>query len=350
MSNHIFNDLVFARAQNPTELSITGGYRVFCTEDGVGDGGVKLTHEQAYLGPDGKPRHVNGNHVHQDYEPGKLPERYVRPNGTFTPEGARMVEVHASRFVGSTKPKSAPPKVAPLANDKLKPHQTLLYASYNNRSLDLATGKWVEPEVRVPPRENDLLCGVVGVDKHGRACFDHWWICSEQFFRLIMCLRLIGINHNRTAEDVCKELSSVPYFANSFKEYDALAEERAKAEAEGRPVPDKVLVMEDFFRYATRGNSFTISSAVDKVIWALIDNDLPPMEYQTLLKSYSRSRCESYTRDPTCVHLYYALLLKFVLNTEITEHNVPKNILGPQTLKWRLPENFDKIAEFVSTM
>ena len=39
------------------------------------------------------------------------------------------------------------------------------------------------PQSAVPPREGDLLCGIVKPDATGKLCYSKWFICSEQFYR-----------------------------------------------------------------------------------------------------------------------------------------------------------------------
>lgn len=330
MPNSVLDNLVFARAHylNPNNLKVNG-YRVFDN-------------------PESKFRSgVNGDHAFTEYPAGQLPDSYLNGFGKFSTLGSKVVEVHASRFTGYTKPAHVKPCIPVYGNIAMGANHPLAFSAFNNFELNLATGEFVKPEFYVPPRENDLICGLVTKNKSANEIpsFEKWWICSEQFFKLVFVLRIIGENSFLSKTEKNNILSEVPYFANSFKEYNPTYEKNTDIST----AEENLIVTEDFNRFSNRGNNFTIGSAVNKEIWARLDNGANPMTHAELSASYIRSRCESYTRDPNCVHLYNALIRIFVFGEELTDANVPKNILGLQTLKWRIPDNFDDILKWFSS-
>lgn len=335
--------LYFRRVHNPDleTLKVTG-YDVFCQNEAC----------------------VNGDELElaQHYEPGKLPEEYKKP-GFFN----RFVEVTASFFKGVCKPQAT--KFPANDVDLLKDlnvdatssisidSRVLTYSSTNNFFLNLETGNWENLERRVVPRDGDLICGLVDGDK-----FTKWFICSEQFCRTIMLLRIAfsfddtdrckcdvtgdGPMFDDARRDELEEIAlEYPYFSSSLEEYNAATDkDLAHAEEMGITLEPK-LVRESLYRNLFRNNNTTIGSAVYKKIAAIKHNGTTPLTFKELQSAYSRSRCESYTRRPDCVHLYSALVMLFFYREPLTLENVPKNIFkNPKpwertevTLEWVVP-------------
>jgi hypothetical protein len=214
---------------------------------------------------------------------------------------------------------------------------------------------------RVPPRDGDLLCGLV--DYSNPTSFTKWFICSEQFCRTVILLQIAFANESAPPVELELIALQFSYFASLIEDYDATPAEDVKAADEMGITLEPRMQRETLRRSLMRGNTLCIGSAVHKVIAAREHNGTAPLTFTELSKTYTRSRCESYTRRPDCVHLYAALVTRFFYKeilvndadaTPTSASNVPKNINRPPrnlkpgqapprsevTLKWVVPSFF----------
>lgn len=316
-------------APDPNTIKITG-YNVYCASE------LCQTGDEPELA------------LH--YEPGNLPEDMMKP-GNFN----RFVEVVASYFKGYCKPQNTKFPYANHASDSLK----LSYSSTTNFSLNLETGKWEDTPYRVPPRDNDLICGLVDTSHPGH--FTKWFICSEQFCRTVMLLRIAYSNPDKTEGELEEIALDFPYFSSLIEDYDATSTDDLKVAEEMGICLEPKMVRETLKRLIKRGNTTCIGCAVHKVIAAREHNGAEKLTPNELANTYSRSRCESYTRRSDCVHLYTAIITRLFYKEKLVDDadhtpenpsNVPKNIIKPPrtlkpnqkpprtevTLKWVVPD------------
>lgn len=222
------------------------------------------------------------------------------------------VDTLASRFNGLTSQFSL------RENDPY--NKTPIFYHTNNRyefnfaNLVISDVKTPAPYVVV--RSNDLLCGTVKKDKEGRLFYDKWFVCSEQFFRLVtVCL--FGEQH-QSLINLCEE---------------------TRNEAD-------VLEMETVRRTLMRGNRLAIGSAIYKERQARIDSGLEPMTPEDEAKRYVRTRTEACTRLADHVHWYNLIAMLYVYGEYPDEHNVPNNIKGPRVKNWILPPYTPSFIDF----
>ncbi len=149
-----------------------------------------------------------------------------------------------------------------------------------------------------PPREGDLLCGIVHPDASGNLCYTKWFICSEQFYR-----------------------------AWTLMMYDA---HPSFTKAEQKACGAKT--------YWMSGNRLMTNNYL-KWILGSQERGITPSDSEQKDR-YWHQRCEKIAR--TWIHIYCAQVLIIRYNESPSDDNVPvvRGVESRPYAHWHLPPEF----------
>jgi len=181
----------------------------------------------------------------------------------------------------------------------------LVHTDVYDRPIFYSSSRYAEPSfegghftltpttTRTPPRDNDLICGVVNVSDKGPS-FKWWFIASQQFYNLWK------ITMQPDHPDFSK-------FANVWDEYLLRGAKLATCNYRKWELD-----------YEEAGVEFT------------------PKDRNRVFRLL---RCEKMARDPANIHLYPLMAVMTVLREWPSETNIPKNHAPgyPNSTKWRIP-------------
>jgi len=150
----------------------------------------------------------------------------------------------------------------------------------------------------VPPREGDLLCGIIKPDATGKLCYCKWFICSEQFYRAWTLMMYDTHSSFKKAEQ--KSCGAKTYWMSGNR-----------------------LMTNNYFK------------------WILGSRELGITPSDTEQKErYWHQRCEKIAR--TWIHIYCAQVLILRYNEYPSKDNVPV-VRGDESRPyphWHLPPEF----------
>lgn len=154
---------------------------------------------------------------------------------------------------------------------------------------------------KVPPREGDLLCGIIKPDAAGKLCYSKWFICSEQFYRAWTLL--MYDTHSSFIKAEQKKCGAKTYWMSGNR-----------------------LMTNNYLKWILGSKELGI-----------VPSDAEQKE------RYWHQRCEKTAR--TWIHIYCAQVLILRYNERPSKDNVPV-VRGDNTRPyshWHLPPEFVKL-------